>query len=133
MSVEKMNAYKEQKAHRKENLAKEKRKKKATRVAWYAAGAAVVVAICAAVGLTGWNSYQRYLDSLPDYNVTSQVITDYAGVLEDEDLEEEELPEEEAVDAEEAEEAVTEAAEEAEEAVTEAAEEAEEAVTEAAE
>ena len=113
MSVEKMNAYKEQKLHRKENLAKEKRRKKTERAIWYAVGAAVLVAICAAIGLTGYNSYRRYQDSLPNYDVTSQVISDIAGVL---DVDEEDVDMDEAGEAE-----AAEAGEEAAEAVTEAA------------
>ena len=133
MSVEKMNAYKEQKSHRKENLAREKRRKKTERVVWYAVGAAVLVAICAAIGLTGWNSYKRYQDSLPNYDVTSQVISDFSGVLD--------VDEEADADIDEAGEAgAEEAGEEPAEAVTEAAAEtaaaetaAEEAETAAAE
>ena len=127
MSVEKMNYYKEQKAHRKENLAKEKRRKKAIRAAWIGGGVAVLAAVIAAIGLTGYNSYKAAEAAKPDYSVTSQVVEDLSGVLQTEAAEE--VTDETAVETEAAE---TEAAE-TEAAETEAAEETEAAATEAAE
>ena len=121
MSVEKMNYYKEQKSRRKENLEKEKRRKKAVRAGWTAAGIVVAVGLCSAIGLTGYNAYRNMQAAKPDYSASAQVIEDMTGVLnleedlEDADLEVEEVEEE----AEEAAEDVTEGAEEAEETAAE--------------
>ncbi|MCD8124132.1 MAG: hypothetical protein LUE23_03725 [Lachnospiraceae bacterium] len=110
MSKEKMDAYKVRKANRKQEIAKEKRRKKAARAAWYTVGAICVVGICAAVGVTGWNSYKSYVDSLPDYNATELIVDDVVGIL---DLEDETDEAEETVaEDSESEETVAETAEE---------------------
>ena len=115
MSVEKMNYYKEQKSHRKENLAKEKRRKQARRAAWTILGVVVAVGICGAIGLTGYNTYKAREAARPDYSSSTLVIGDAAGVLsteeEADDLEVDEV-EAEAGEAEDAE--AAEAAEPAE-------------------
>ncbi len=137
MSVEKMNYYKEQKTHRKENLAKEKRRKQARRAAWTILGVVVAVGLCGAIGLTGYNTYKAREAAKPDYSASSLVIGDAAGVLSTEEAAEEvELGEVEAEagEAEEAE-AGEPAAEEAADAAEEAADAEEgeaEAATEAA-
>ena len=87
MSLEKMNYYKEQKAHRKENVAKEKRRKKTMRAAGYGISALVVIAICGAIGLTGYNAWKAQEAAKPDYSVTSQVIDDITGVTSMEEAE----------------------------------------------
>ena len=129
MSVEKMNYYKEQKTHRKENLAKEKRRKQARRAAWTILGVVVAVGLCGAIGLTGYNTYKAREAAKPDYSASSLMIGDAAGVLSmEEEAEDLELDEAEAEEAGEANEA--EAGEPVEEAAADAAEA--EAVTEAA-
>ncbi len=80
MSQEKVDRYKEQKANRKEIIEKEKRRKKLGRVGMWAALVVVVAGLAASIGISARNSHQRYLDSLPDYNRTSVVISDYTGV-----------------------------------------------------
>ena len=94
MSVEKMNYYKEQKSHRKQNLAKEKRRKKAAHAAWVGGGIVVAAALIAAVGLTGYNEYQARQAAKPDYSVDSLVLQDYAGILNPEEAIEGEAAEE---------------------------------------
>ena len=84
MSVEKVNAYREKKSHRKENLAKEKNRKKRNRLLSNGIIAAVCLAIVAAIGVTGYNQYKTYEASFPDYSVSSQVVSDFAGVTETE-------------------------------------------------
>ncbi|MBR3165343.1 MAG: hypothetical protein IKF16_04140 [Lachnospiraceae bacterium] len=84
MSVEKVNAYKEKKTHRKENLAKEKSRKKRNSLLTKGVAALCAAAVVAAIGFTGYSQYKAYEDALPDYNVTSQVVSDYAGVTETE-------------------------------------------------
>lgn len=88
MSVEKVNAYKEQKTNRKANLAKEKSRKKRNSLLSKGAIALCVAAVVAAIGFTGYNQYKAYEDSLPNYDVTQQVISDYAGVTATEAAEE---------------------------------------------
>lgn len=112
MSLEKMNDYKESKKHRKENLAKEKRRKQASRAAWYGVGLLLAVIIIGGIGYTGYAQYKAYQDSLPNYDVTAQLVQDFAGVTETEAEEDEELLEEEEAYAEEEEAVEEDAAEE---------------------
>lgn len=84
MSVEKVNKYKEEKANRKEILEKQKKKEKAVRAAVIAGGILVVALIVGAIGVTIRNERKAYLNSLPDYNATSLVVGDMAGVLNEE-------------------------------------------------
>jgi len=88
MSVEKVNAYKEQKVNRKANLAKEKSRRKRNSILSKGVLALCAAAIIAAIGFTGYNQYKSYEDALPDYGVTSQVISDVAGVTQTEAAEE---------------------------------------------
>lgn len=85
MSKEKVDAYREQKKHRKENLAKERAKKKALKIGGYLAALVVACGIVGAIGLTGWNSYKAAEAAKPDYSSTSQVINDYNGVTAEEE------------------------------------------------
>lgn len=87
MSQEKVNRYKEEKANRKEILEKKKRKALWTRILCWAAAVLCVVGIGAGIGVSAHNAHQKYLDSLPDYNRTALIITDYAGVLAEADTE----------------------------------------------
>ena len=84
MSKEKVERYKQEKANRKEILAKEKKKKFWAKVAGWAALAVIIVGIGVAIGFSAHNSYKKYLASLPDYNRTSLVISDFSGVNETE-------------------------------------------------
>ncbi len=85
MSQEKVNKYKEQKANRKEILAKEKRNKKLSKIAWISAAVIIVVGIVTALGIEIHRWYNdEYLPSLPTYSAETLVISDLAGVLEEE-------------------------------------------------
>jgi hypothetical protein len=84
MSVEKVEKYKEEKARRKEILAKEKKKKMLTKIALWVLLVAVVGGIGTGVGVTVYNQYQKYLASLPDYTRTEMVLPDLAGILTEE-------------------------------------------------
>ncbi len=85
MSQEKVNKYKEQKANRKEILAKEKRAKKLSKIAWLSAFVIVVVGIVAVLGMEIHRWYNdEYLPSLPTYKAETLVVSDLAGILEEE-------------------------------------------------
>ena len=81
MSVEKVNKYKEEKANRKEILAKQKKKAKAAKVGLITGGIVIVALIAVAIGVTIRNERVAYLNSLPDYNTTSMALGDLSGVL----------------------------------------------------
>lgn len=85
MSQEKVNKYKEQKANRKELLAKEKRNKKLGKAAWIIVFVLIIAGIGTAIGIEINNWYKNtYLPSQPNYNAESLVISDVAGILESE-------------------------------------------------
>lgn len=85
MSQSKVDKYKEQKANRKEIYAKEQRKKKLTKAAWIGVFVLLLAGIIAALSLEIHSWYvNKYLPSKPDYTAESLVISDLAGVLEDE-------------------------------------------------
>lgn len=102
MSQEKVNKYKEQKANRKEILAKEKKAKKLSKIAWISAAVIIVVGIVAALGIEIHRWYVKdYLPSLPTYSAETLVISDLAGILEEEtEAEETEAEETEAAEGE---------------------------------
>lgn len=81
MSKEKVDAYKARKANRKEEIAKEKARKK--REKWIGTGLAVVIVagLIFALGLTGWNEYKSYQDSRPNYERSEMVVSDLTGIL----------------------------------------------------
>lgn len=81
MSVEKVNKYKEEKANRKEILAKQKKKAKAAKVGLITGGIVIVALIAVAIGVTIRNERVAYLNSLPDYNTTSMALGDLSSVL----------------------------------------------------
>lgn len=86
MSQEKVDKYKEQKANRKELLAKEKRHKKLVKTAWIAGFILVIAGIGTAIGIEAHMWYvNKYLPSKPNYTSESLVISDLAGVLDDGD------------------------------------------------
>ncbi len=80
MSVEKVNKYKEEKANRKETLAKEKKARKRNKAIITLVAAIVVLAIVGAIGLTVRNQYVVYLNTRPNYDTTSMLVSDLAGV-----------------------------------------------------
>ena len=84
MSKEKVDRYKQEKANRKANLEKEKKKKFWTKAACWVIGLAIIAGIGTAIGFSIRNSYNAYLASLPDYDRTSLVISDLAGITETE-------------------------------------------------
>lgn len=111
MSQEKVNKYKERKANRKEILQKEKRNRKLEKAAWIIVFALIIAGIAAAIGIEIHNWYENtYLPSRPDYTTESLIISDVAGVLE----EETEAAEEPETEAEAEEETEAEAAEDEE-------------------
>lgn len=87
MSQEKVNKYKEQKANRKELMAQEKRKKARVKAVTIAVAVLVLVGALGAIGLTIRNEYNAYIDSLPSYSTTSFMVSDEAGMLNNEDAE----------------------------------------------
>lgn len=81
MSKAKVDAYKEQKAHRKEEIAKAKKAQKMNKTIAIAVAVVVIGGLAAALGVTGWNQIANYRDSRPDYNRTEMVVSDYSGIL----------------------------------------------------
>lgn len=81
MSVEKVNKYKEQKANRREILAREKKTARRNRIIAMAVAAVVVLGIVGAIGVTIRNQYVIYQNTRPNYDVTNMVVADLAGVL----------------------------------------------------
>ncbi len=81
MSQEKVERYKQEKAHRKENVEKEKRKKKAGRMITWAVILVVCGGIGAAIGVTFYNDYQAKLAARPNYAREEMVVSDLTGVL----------------------------------------------------
>ena len=81
MSQEKVNKYKEEKANRKETIAKQKRQKARHKVIAIVVAAVLAVGAVGAIGLTIRNEYKAYINSLPSYSSTSYVVSDDAGVL----------------------------------------------------
>ncbi len=87
MSQEKVDRYKEQKANRKELMAKEKRKRAVTRAIAITIAVLVLAGAVGAIGLTIRNERIAYLASLPSYSTTSFVVPDEAGMLSTEEAE----------------------------------------------
>lgn len=84
MSKEKVERYKQEKANRKENLEKEKKKKFWTKVGCWVALVAVIASIGTAIGVSAHNSYKNYLAALPDYDRDYLVLSDLVGINETE-------------------------------------------------
>lgn len=84
MSQEKVERYKQEKAHRKENVEKEKRKKKAGKILTWVVILAVCGGIGGAIGVTFYNDYQAKLAARPNYERESMVVSDLTGILETE-------------------------------------------------
>lgn len=83
MSVEKVNKYKEEKANRKEILAKQKKAEKRNKTIAAVAAAVVVLAIVGAIGVTIRNQYVVYQNTRPNYDATAMLVTDMTGILSD--------------------------------------------------
>ena len=81
MSQEKVNKYKEEKANRKEAIAKQKRQQARNKVIAIVVVVVLAVSAVGAIGLTIRNEYKAYINSLPSYSSTSFVVSDDAGVL----------------------------------------------------
>lgn len=81
MSQEKVNKYKEEKANRKEAIAKQKRQQARNKVIAIVVAVVLAVSAVGAIGLTIRNEYKAYINSLPSYSSTSFVVSDDAGVL----------------------------------------------------
>ena len=80
MSIEKVDAYKNEKANRKQTLAKEKAKKKRDKIIGTTLAVAFVAIIAGAIILTFWNEFKSYQDSRPNYDRTEMVVPDYTGI-----------------------------------------------------
>lgn len=87
MSQEKVERYKQEKAHRKENVEKERRKKKAGKVLTWVIILAVCGGIGGAIGVTFYNDYQAKLAARPDYAREEMVVSDLTGVLQETEAE----------------------------------------------
>lgn len=80
MSIEKVDAYKNEKANRKQTLAKEKSKKKRDKIIGTTLAVAFVAIIAGAIILTFVNEFKSYQESRPNYNRTEMVVPDYTGI-----------------------------------------------------
>ena len=80
MSIEKVDAYKNEKANRKQTLAKEKSKKKRDKIIGTTLAVAFVAIIAGAIILTIVNEFKSYQESRPNYNRTEMVVPDYTGI-----------------------------------------------------
>ena len=80
MSIEKVDAYKNEKANRKQTLAKEKSKKKRDKIIGTTLAVAFVAIIAGAIILTFVNEFKSYQKSRPNYNRTEMVVPDYTGI-----------------------------------------------------
>ena len=80
MSIEKVDAYKNEKANRKQTLAKEKSKKKRDKIIGTTLAVAFVAIIAGAIILTFVNEFKSYQESRPNYNRTEKVVPDYTGI-----------------------------------------------------
>lgn len=87
MSQEKVERYKQEKAHRKENVEKERRKKKAGRILTWVIILAVCGGIGGAIGVTFYNDYQAKLAARPNYAREEMVVSDLTGILQETEAE----------------------------------------------
>ena len=81
MSQKKVDAYKAEKAKRKETIQSNKKKDKLRALSAKIALGVVAVLIVVALVFTGINAYKSHQNSLPTYDITSYNVNDYAGVL----------------------------------------------------
>lgn len=87
MSQAKMDKYKEYKKNKKQILAKQKKKKMLDKILVGTVCAVVVIGLIAALGVTFRNMYRDYVESLPDYQVSSYVLDDLSGIMEETETE----------------------------------------------
>ena len=87
MSQEKVERYKQEKAHRKENVEKERRKKKAGKILTWVIVLAFCGSIGAAIGVTFYNDYQAKLAARPNYAREEMVVSDLTGILQETEAE----------------------------------------------
>lgn len=87
MSQEKVERYKQEKAHRKENVEKERRKKKAGRILTWVIILTVCGGIGGAIGVTFYNDYQAKLAARPNYAREEMVVSDLTGILQETEAE----------------------------------------------
>ena len=87
MSQKKVDAYKAEKAKRKETVESNKKKQKARSVSAKIAGLVVAALIVVALVFTGINVYKSHQNSLPVYDITNYSVNDYAGVAKAEESE----------------------------------------------
>lgn len=81
MSQEKVQRYKEQKANRRELLAKEKKKKMYMKITAWVVALVVVAGIAVAIGVTIRNEQKAYEASRPNYAREEMILADMAGIL----------------------------------------------------
>lgn len=84
MSQAKVDRYKEQKAKRKEIMEQERKKRALNRAILIAVIVAVLGGIGTGVGFTIRNQILKAEAAKPDYSTTSYMLSDYAGILEEE-------------------------------------------------
>ena len=82
MSQEKVDRYKEYKKNRKENLAKEKKEAQRRSLIWKIVLGVLALALLVALGITAYNAISKRIQARPDYDRTSIVIGDVAGLYE---------------------------------------------------
>ncbi len=84
MSNEKKNSSTVNKFDRRQERERERQKEKRELFFWKLGGIVFAVAVVVAIGITGVNQFRAYLASRPDYSRTEMVVTDMAGVLQEE-------------------------------------------------
>ncbi|MBQ4563096.1 MAG: hypothetical protein IJA58_01295 [Lachnospiraceae bacterium] len=87
MSQEKVNKYKEEKANRKELIAKKKKQQARNKVIAIVVAVVLAVGAVGAIGLTIRNEYNAYINSLPSYSSTTYIVSDDAGIMSAEEAE----------------------------------------------
>ena len=80
MSQEKVNAYRDAKANRKEKYASEQKKQKRNKFIAKLITGIVVVGLAAALVVTGINIVRNYIDGRPTYDAEEFVLDDYMKV-----------------------------------------------------
>jgi len=84
MSQEKVDLYKESKKTRKADVAKKKKVDKLTQILYWVVGVVIVAALIFGIALTIHNTKEQ---TGAEYQNTSKIIDDYAGILDTEDAE----------------------------------------------
>ncbi len=84
MSQAKVDKYKEYKKNRKENIAKEQKAEKRSKMLTNGVLGLLALCLVAGVGVKAYSSYQEALAARPDYKLTAFGLADMAGILEEE-------------------------------------------------